>query len=66
MCLPCAPHSPPPACLPASLAHSLTLSLTHSLAQIMGRPPADLIADYEERLGPAPESVRAFFHALAE
>ena len=35
-------------------------------AQIVGRPPAELIADYEERLGPAPDAVRAFFHALAE
>lgn len=33
---------------------------------VVGRGPEQLIDDYEEHVGPAPDSVRAFFHALAE
>lgn len=33
---------------------------------VAGRGPEQLIADYEAQLGTAPDSVRAFFHGLAE
>lgn len=55
-----------PGCIPALTPTTTTTTTNLHDVQIMGRAPAELIADYEERLGPAPESVRAFFHALAE
>ncbi|EFN53068.1 hypothetical protein CHLNCDRAFT_137358 [Chlorella variabilis] len=64
-------HSPAPFifCVQLMVPCVPPISLVASWASptpVVGRAPAELIAEYEQKQGPASDSVRAFFHALTD